>query len=168
MNSNNRNKLTSINHFSKINLIKRFIKKLKSTSSLYNFRRIKEKQLQVIADISYSSDQKKKMLTWLQQVVLLPNETFSLIWEVLEIIFLLFHVIAFGFRFGFDIKLSNLVQIFSVIFYLIDLIVIINTGYYNGLEIISNRTKILKYNASHIALIIISLGALVFSDKGPV
>ncbi|KAL4492971.1 hypothetical protein ABPG72_020750 [Tetrahymena utriculariae] len=157
-----------LSNFNKLNNIKKFVKKMTSLSPQYNYRRLKDFHFEVIGDIvqvitSKIFNEKFNLATF----VLKPNEIFSIMWEVFEILFIFFHVIAFGFRFGFGIVLNYYIKIFSICFLLADLIIIINTGYYQGVEIVTTRAKIIKYNLFNISMILFSLIALIFNDQGP-
>ncbi|EAS04476.2 cation channel family protein (macronuclear) [Tetrahymena thermophila SB210] len=157
-----------LSDFNKLNNIKKFVKKMTSLSPQYNYRRLRDFHFEVIGDViqvitSKIYNERFNLATF----ILKPNEIFSIMWEVFEILFIFFHVIAFGFRFGFGIVLNYYIKIFSICFLLADLIIIINTGYYQGVEIVTTRVKIIKYNLFNISMILLSLIALVFNDQGP-
>ncbi|KAL4433319.1 hypothetical protein ABPG74_017423 [Tetrahymena malaccensis] len=157
-----------LSNFNKLNNIKKFAKKMTSLSPQYNYRRLKDFHFEVIGDIVQVITSKIFNERFnIASFILKPNEIFSIMWEVFEILFIFFHVIAFGFRFGFGILLNYYIKVFSICFLLADLIIIINTGYYQGVEIVTTRVKIIKYNLFNISMILLSLIALIFNDQGP-
>ncbi len=70
----------------------------------------------------------------------------------------------FPIKFAFEIENNYILNQISIIFFIINLIVIMNTGYYKRLEIIENRVKILQRNIFEIIMIILTLFALIFQN----
>ena len=149
-------------------LVKKFIKKLRE-STVYRKPQLKDIDFSVINDLSYFTEGIKK-LTAVQnfkeiivnyiknmiknlsdiKFIILPTNNIRLLWDFLQMILIIMHFIIIPIKIGFnsdelelDSILSSL-QCFSLILFIMDIIINFNTPFYNKGELIVSKGKIFK------------------------
>lgn len=98
--------------------------------------------------------------------VLMPNHYLFDFWKILQIIIVGYHLfrslLLIGFENGFNIEA---IRVTSIIFFFIDFIFNLNAGYYDGLDIVMERKRIIKHNFTEIITSLISIFAMIYQEN---